>query len=373
MRKRVCLIVNPVAGMGGRVGLKGSDGAGMIQKAIELGAKPTSPGRTIVAMSKLLPMKTHIELITYPDDMGEEVARACHFTPRVIGSIKRGKTTGEDTKRAAKEMVRLRPDLLIFAGGDGTARDIYDAIDDAATVIGIPAGVKIHSAAYAIDPEKAGDLALLYLRGDTSGVKEVEVMDIDEDAFREGVVSARLYGYLKIPNERSLTQGAKAASVGSPNEAIAMNAIAEYVIKSMDQGCLYIVGSGTTPRAIMDRLGLDHTLLGIDVILDGELVAKDVNEAQLLGLIGDNRARIIITPIGGQGYIFGRGNQQLSPEVIRKVGVENIIVIASRDKLISLRRRPLRVDTGDRELDKILKGYVRVLTGYMEEMIYRVA
>ena len=127
--------------------------------------------------------------------------------------------------------------------------------------------------------------------------------------------------------------------------------IAAQIVETMKTGCLYIIGSGTTPRAIMERLGLQNTLLGIDAVRDGKLVAADLNESQLLKLMEDQNTRIIVTPIGGQGYVFGRGNQQLSPEVIRKAGVENIIVAATPGKLASLQRRPLLVDTGDKEVD----------------------
>lgn len=198
-------------------------------------------------------------------------------------------------------------------------------------------------------------------------------MDIDETAFRQGRVSTQLYGYLKVPLERRFIQGAKAASGTGNHEIFAMQSIAEQIVETMDAGCLYIIGSGTTPRAIMERLGLKNTLLGVDAVLNGKLVALDLNEAQLMELIEKKKAKIIITPIGGQGYLFGRGNQQLSPDVINKTGAENVIVVATRNKLTSLERRPLLVDTGDKEIDKMLKGYVKVITGYREEMVYKIS
>tara|TARA_B100002003_G_scaffold246216_1_gene275446 strand:- start:1156 stop:1716 length:561 start_codon:yes stop_codon:yes gene_type:complete len=184
---------------------------------------------------------------------------------------------------------------------------------------------------------------------------------------------AQLYGYLKVPLERRFIQGAKVASVTGDHEIFAMQSIAEQIVEAMDAGCLYIIGSGTTPRAIMERLGLKNTLLGVDAVLNGKLVAFDLNEAQLMELIEEEMAKIIITPIGGQGYVFGRGNQQLSPGVIKKIGAENIIVVAPRNKLTSLERRPLLVDTDDKEVDKMLKGYVKVVTGYREEMVYKIS
>jgi len=288
----------------------------------------------------------------------------------VVGSIRKGKTTAEDTKNAAREMQRIGVNLLLFAGGDGTARDIHDAIGEEVPVLGIPTGVKMHSAVFAVNPRSAGDLAVLYLRG-KCGVREAEVMDVDEEALRDGIVSAKLYGYLRIPFQKRLVQGLKTPSGGGEKEAMA--AIACEIVDGMKGDYLYIIGPGTTTRAIMTKLGLNKTLIGVDVVLKGRLVGADVNENQLLKLLEQRDAKIIITPIGGQGYIFGRGNQQISPDVIRKVGRNNIIVAATPEKINSLRGRPFLVDTGDRAVDKMLSGYIRVITGYNEHVIYKVA
>jgi predicted polyphosphate/ATP-dependent NAD kinase len=369
------LIVNPVAGIGGRVGLKGSDGAGVQRRALELGAVPQSLNRAIQALERIKPIDD-LEIITYPGEMGEDAARACGFEPTVIGSITPGETTPEDTRRAAREMLRLNVDLLLFAGGDGTARDIYNAVGDGIPVLGIPAGVKIHSAVFATNPINAGDLAVLVLQGRVSNLREAEVMDIDEDAFRQGIVSAKLYGYLKVPFQRRLVQGLKTPS--SPGEVASMRAIAYDVVGKMEDACLYIIGPGTTTRAITSRLGLNKTLIGVDAVLGGELVAADVNESQLLKLVGGRRAKIIVTPIGGQGCIFGRGNQQISPRVIKKVLADDdrpkgrIVVVSTPGKIHALGGRPLWVDTGDRELDEMLSGYIRVITGYREQIVYKV-
>jgi predicted polyphosphate/ATP-dependent NAD kinase len=367
--KRLGLIVNPVAGIGGRVGLKGSDGADIQKKALELGAVPQSLGRATQALERIKPLRSDLELITYSGEMGADAARACGFEPTVIGSIKAGETTPQDTQNAAREMQRLEVDLLLFAGGDGTARDIYSAIGESIPVLGIPAGVKIHSAVFATNPRNAGDLALSYLQERVSRLREAEVMDIDEDAFREGVVSARLYGYLKIPFKSSLVQNLKMAS---PGEGASLASIAHDIAEKMEDDCLYIIGPGTTTRAVTDELGLDKTLIGVDVVLNRKLIAADVNEAQLLKLLDGRKAKIIVTLIGGQGCIFGRGNQQISPAVIKKVGRDNIIVVSSPEKLYALERRPLWVDTGDSEVDEMLCGYIKVLTGYNERAVRKV-
>jgi predicted polyphosphate/ATP-dependent NAD kinase len=367
---RLGLIVNPVAGIGGRVGLKGSDGLDIQEKALALGAVPQSLNRAIQALRRIKPVDG-LEVITCPGEMGEDAARACGFRPTVIGSIKPGETTPEDTRNAAREMVRLKVRLLLFAGGDGTARDIYSAVAEAIPVLGIPAGVKIHSAVFATNPRSAGDLAALYLRGRISGLREAEVMDVDEEAFRQGIVSAKLYGYLRIPFRRRLVQSLKVAS--SPGERTSLEAIAYHIVDSMEHDCLYIIGPGTTTRAITARLGLDKTLIGVDVVAGGKLVAADVNESQLLELVEGRSARIVVTPIGGQGCIFGRGNQQISPQVIKKVGEDNVIVVSTAGKIHSLGGRPLWVDTGDRAVDRKLEGHIRVVTGYNEHIIYRVS
>ena len=386
-QKRLGLIVNPVAGIGGRVGLKGSDGTEIQQKAWELGAVPEALNRAVEALERIKPVDD-LQIITYPGEMGEDAARASGFVPTVIGSIQRGETTAEDTRNAAQDMQGLGVDLVLFAGGDGTARDIadeyvrYNAIGEGSDVadgyirrirlvLGIPAGVKIHSAVFATNPRSAGDLALLVLQGRASGRREAEVMDIDEEAFRQGIVAARLYGYLNIPFQRRLVQGLKTAS--DPGEKAATEAIAWEVVDGMDGETLTIIGPGTTTRAIAARLGVPKTLLGVDVVQQGRLVAADANESQLLALLEERLAKIVVTPIGGQGYIFGRGNQQISPRVIEQVGKEHIIVVSTAAKIQGLGGRPLLVDTGDREVDRMLSGYIRVVTGYREQAVYRVS
>jgi len=374
MKKRLGLIVNPVAGLGGKVALKGSDGKETLHRAIQLGATPVSPGRTIEALQRIASMRDQIELITCSYEMGEEEARACGFVPIVIGHVKKGETSASDTRRAAQKMAEARVDLLLFAGGDGTARDIYEAVGETIPVLGIPAGVKIHSAVFAINPAMAGELTVMYLKGIASLVHEVEVMDIDEKLLREeDRVSARLYGYLKIPCDKTMTQGPKQASCGGGHATATMRAIAQRIIEGMSDDTLYIIGPGTTTRAIMELLGLRNTLLGVDVVKERKVVANDVTASQLSNLMKGKKAKIIVTPIGGQGYIFGRGNQQISPDIIRKTGNENIIVIATPNKIFSLKMRPLLADTGDEKVNRMLRGYKRVVTGYGEEMVCKVS
>jgi len=370
-KKKLGLIVNPIAGLGGRVGLKGSDGLDIQRQALALGAVPQAGNRAAQALQRLKPMADQFDLLTYPGEMGEAPALAAGMLAQVVGAIQSGRTTAEDTRRAAGEMLALAVDLLLFAGGDGTARDLCQAVGRALPVLGIPAGVKIHSAVFATSPASAGDLAALYLQGKVIGRREAEVMDVDEDAVRRGMITAGLYGYLTIPFQRQLVQSFKAPS--DPGEAAAMDAIAGQVVDGMKAGCLYILGPGTTTRAIAARLGLAKTLIGVDVVLDGCLLAADVNEAQLIALLKDHPAQIVVTPIGGQGYLFGRGNQQISPAVIRAVGRASVTVVSTPHKVHALEGRPFLVDTGDPAVDRLLNGYVRVITGYGEQIVYRVS
>ncbi len=368
MKKKLGLIVNPIAGMGGRVGLKGTDGQEILDKAKELGARLESPGRAVAALRMLTDVKDDFELITYPGEMGEDEARECGFTPTVIGATEKGKTTSQDTRNAAMEMLQAKVDMLLFTGGDGTARDVCSIIGEEIPALGVPAGVKIHSSVFGTNPQHTGRLAATYLAGATSEIRlrTGEVMDIDEQAFRQDRLSVKLFGYLRVPYERGLVQDAKAAS--APGEDVSMDAIADDVIAGMEADCLYIIGPGTTTRAIMNRLGLSSTLLGVDAIRNRKLVGSDLNESQLLRILKQGRAKIVVGVIGRQGYVFGRGNQQMSPEVIREIGKENIIVVATRNKLLSLGRHTLLVDTGDDHLDRMLAGYIQIVTGLRERM-----
>lgn len=369
--KKLGLIINPIAGMGGRVGLKGTDGLEILEKAKSLGAKPVAEERTKKALGKLKCLRDKIELITCARQMGEEAARQSGFWPKVLKIGEVPLTTASDTKKAAKDMLSLKVDLLLFAGGDGTARDIYKAVGNSLVVLGIPAGVKIHSAVFAYNPAAAGELAGLYLEERTSETVEAEVMDTDEEMFRQQILSARLYGYLRIPHKKRYLQRVKSAS--STSEKYSQEAIAFEITENLSDEFYYIIGPGTTTRAIMDKLNLDNSLLGIDLIYKKKLTGRDLNEPQLLEKIKGKKAKLIITPIGGQGYLLGRGNQQLSPEIIRQMGKENIIIVATKQKINSLYGQPLLVDTGDEEIDRKLSGYYMIITGYRESIVYKVS
>lgn len=364
-------IVNPVAGIGGRVGLKGSDGSDIRLKALALGAVPRAGVRAAQALRKLEPLKDSILVLTYPGEMGENIAASIGFDVKVLGAIEQGNTRATDTINAARIMLELDCDLILFAGGDGTARDIYNTVGQMVPVLGIPAGVKIHSAAFARNPSSAGEIAHQFLTSSQPSIRDAEVMDIDEALYREGTLSSCLYGYLRVPFIKRYLQGVKTAI--SPGEITALVDIASEVVISMKPDLLYLLAPGTTTRAVTTMLALEKTLLGVDVIKNRELLLSDANESQLLELLETQDGKIIVTPIGGQGFLFGRGNQQLSPHVIRKIGTNNIRIISIPEKIFALQGQPLLVDTGDTSLDEELSGFKRVITGSGESIVYRVS
>lgn len=366
-RIRIGLIINPTAGVGGRGGFKGSDGTDIQLAAKDMGYASEAPARVTQALHALLPVRTNIELYSAPGEMGEYVSRNSGFLPIVTGYIKYGQTTSADTIRIARELVSLGISLLIFAGGDGTARDICQAIGTSIPVLGVPAGVKIHSAVYAVSPRAAGEVLLKFISGQTR-LSEAEVMDIDEMQFRQGIISTRLYGYLLIPQDRLMQSGKAASHSGTE----ALLGLAGEIVAQMQPDIYYLVGPGTTMQAIFSQLGLPKTLLGVDILLNRKLTATDANEQQILELIRNKPSRIIVTVIGGQGHIFGRGNQQLSPRVITSTGRENILLAATQEKLSTLRGSKLLVDTGDELCDQMLCGYYRVVVDYEKYVVCRV-
>jgi predicted polyphosphate/ATP-dependent NAD kinase len=366
MGKSLGLIVNPVAGMGGSVGLKGTDGA-MYQKALELGAEPVTPTRTRDLLAHVQ-HKDDVSLLVAPGEMGERHVEGSALPVEVIGETGQA-TSAEDTKQIAREMLDRGMELLIFVGGDGTARDICDAIDARVPVVGVPAGVKVFSSVFAVSARAAAEMVDAFVEG--TQVTEEAVLDIDEDAFREDRLASRLYGYLLVPETRRFLQAGKAASNVSKTSVQSKHEIAAYVVAGMDPETLYLLGPGTTLRAITDEMGLAKTLLGVDAVRAGQMVARDVNERGILSLFEEyEQRRIIVTPIGGNGFILGRGSKQFTPEVIRRVGASNVMVVATRDKVSQL--DCLRVDTGDVALDEMLRGHTIVTVGYRQGMLMEV-
>ena len=370
-RPALGLIVNPIAGMGGSVGLKGTDTAAILSEARARGAVPQAAKRAGVVLEALAAAEPGLDLLSAPGEMGERIAWDAGLSPTVVGAPAEGETSATDTRAAAEAMAAAGARLIVFAGGDGTARDMAAALGDRVPVIGVPAGVKMHSAVYATSPRAAADLAKRALEADIDA-RPREVMDIDEEAFRAGAVSARLYGYLPVPYAPDLTQSVKAGGVSSDREAL--GGIAAEIAGRMEAGRLYILGPGTTTRAVAEALHLPKTLLGVDLVRDGALLAADATEEGILRALDVSPpGGIVVTPIGGQGHFLGRGNQQIGARVVRAVGLDRLLVAATPEKLVSLRDSTLHVDTGDLDLDRALSGWRRVITGRGNETVCRVA
>lgn len=376
---RVGLIVNPIAGMGGRVALKGTDG--VVDEAVRRGARPIAQDLVRLFLNELSHYKEakEIEFLTGPGPLGENILREFEFDFDVIRHRKIGyrevegvrlpDTTPEDTKELAKRMAKA-VELIIFAGGDGTARDILEAVEERVPVLGVPTGVKMYSGVFAYSPEDAARVLIEFLKGNAR-LEEREVRDIDEEAYRRDEVRAKTYGTAIVPVVEALVQGNKERiPIDEEEELEAISgALAEEILENDG---IYFLGSGSTVKRIKDRLGIDGTLLGVDVIevKDGRarLLVKDATEGDLLRFAGEN-PRVIVTVIGGLGFLFGRGNQQFSADVLRKIPRDNITVVATPSKL---KNGPLRVYTGDREVDEKLRGYIRVRVGPWMERLVRV-
>jgi len=369
-------VVNPIAGIGGSVALKGSDGEGIAEKALLLGATAKANQRARLALEILRPYQDQIMVYCADRLMGENIAKSLGFSTKVIYEANDLQhTTATDTENTIKALLAENIDMLLFAGGDGTARNVCKIVGDKFPVLGIPAGCKIHSGVYAVTPKAAGRVVEMMITNQLVTLTEADVMDIDESLFREGVVKAKRYGEMQIPAELRYVQAVK--SGGKELDELVLQDIAAHIINEMDDE-LFIIGSGSTTAFLMEELALDNTLLGVDLVQEQDLLASDVTEPQLWQAISlankhQTSVKLVITLIGGQGHIFGRGNQQLSPRVIRAIGKENIFIIATKAKLTALSSRPLITDTGDSELDVELSGYLPVITGYKDQVLYPVA
>lgn len=394
--RRLGFVVNPIAGMGGRVGLKGTDG--VVERAVELGAMPTAGARAEEMLRELRRLlgassvPVDIEWLTCSGAMGADHLTATGFEDHEIVHRPGSPTSAEDTKRAVERLLVAGAELIVFCGGDGTARDVCRVTGDRTPVLGIPAGVKMYSGVFGVTPARTARIVLDHLAGELD-LAEVEVLDIDEERFRRGQWQVRLYATARTPFEPSLTQSAKALITGI-SERQACEGIADDVVERLGEepDRLVILGPGSTVEAVARRLGVDKTLLGVDAVLVGppseaggarrtvgaDLVGRsvgaDLNEQQLIELVDAHpRPVLVLSPIGAQGFVLGRGNHQLSSDVVRMIGPANIIVIATPAKL---RRTPvLRFDTGDATLDAAFadRGYLEVVTGHRLSRLVRVA
>jgi predicted polyphosphate/ATP-dependent NAD kinase len=356
----ICFLVNPVAGMGGAVGLKGTDG--MAQEAIRRGAHPVSAIRAEITLRHL--KSTPITFLTCSGKMGQDILDKAGITHYRVVYEASDFTTGQDTKKACRAFADSGAELLLFCGGDGTARDVYDSIGDVLPGLGIPSGVKMYSAVFATSPETAADILQGWEISGSLHLRDAEVMDVDEEAYRKGELRAELYGYLKSPFLPGLVQGAKQV-FEDPDEEQAKRDIARFLVDVMrgTPGMLYILGPGSTTRVIAAELGIEKTLLGFDALRDGKLVAADLNEEGILQSLSERgTSRLVVSIIGAQGAVLGRGTQQVSPRVLRMIGKDQIIVVATPQKLAATPF--LFIDTGDSELDEMFGEYISVISGY---------
>jgi predicted polyphosphate/ATP-dependent NAD kinase len=370
------LLVNPIAGLGGTAALKGTDAADAPARARALGALPQAELRAARALRALQPVADRLALLVGGGALGQAVAAAAGLVALVVGPEPATPSTATDTANVARAMAQAGAKLLLFAGGDGTARDILLAAPGV-PLLGIPAGVKMHSAVFAQSPAAAGDVAAALVATPPQAwvLHEAEVLDLDEALLARGIVAPRLHGLARVPRNPACMQAPKAAA--APDDQAMLHALATRLAATMPRGVPHVLGCGTTLRLLKQALGFEGTLLGIDVVLDGRAIATDVEEARLLRLIGGGPARIVTGITGGQGFLFGRGNQQISAAVLARVlahgGADAITIMAGQTKLTALDPPCLRVDTGDASLDAALAGYRRVLTGPGRAMMMRVA
>lgn len=366
---RIGLIVNPFAGLGGAVGLKGTDGPDTVAEALRRGAQAKAGARARLTLSRLADRVPGAKIILAAGPLGEDWAHDLALDATILAATSQT-GTARDTKDAVRAMGIL--DVIAFAGGDGTARDVASVAGGAA-LLGIPCGVKMHSGVFAVSPQSAGAMMadLIQSPDRIDWVDDAEVMDIDEEALRQGILAPRLYGYARVPTSRNLMQAAK----GGPRQdaASALSSAAHDIVARMDQDTLYIIGPGTSAGSVMRAAGQSATPLGVDAMLNRKRVAQDADDATLQKLAADRDIRVVLGVTGQQGFLLGRGNQQIGPALIAKAGRDGLIILAIENKLTSLVHPHLLVDTGDPDLDAELSGFVRVTTGANREMMMRIA
>lgn len=369
-RLRVGLIINPYAGLGGPLALKGSDHVSEdlrqeARKSVEQGcSRAQTRCASFLAATADLP----VQWVTVAGAMGQ--ASLGDRSAEILDVQAQTPSSAEDTQRAAAMLMQASLDLLIFVGGDGTARDICSVVGTHLPALGVPAGVKMHSGVFAINPQSAADLVRSLCAGELVAMELAEVRDIDEQALAGGRVRARHFGDLRVPVSDSLVQQVKCS--GREDEGLVQAEIAAGILDMMQPGQHYALGAGTTVAAVMAALQLPNTLLGFDIVCDNHLVASDVSAEVLEAWASRSDLTVIITPTGGQGSLIGRGNQQLSPRLLRQLGRERIWVLATRNKLAALSGRPLRLDTGDADLDRTWSGWWPVHSGFQQQLLYAV-
>jgi len=375
---RIGFIINPIAGMGGRVGLKGTDD--VVSEARRLGAQPIAPKRaveTLRALHTMLGRKRAgpaIHWVTCSGSMGARALEEAGFAGVELVYDAGDETTVADTQTAIGNILEAGVDLILFCGGDGTARDICEIAGADTPILGIPSGVKMYSGVFGVTPARTAEILIAFLEGRLS-LTDVEVLDLDEEKYRRGEWAVRFYYSANTPFEPTYSQSAKML-IEESTDAHVKQEIASYLQEEIlaNPDVLYLLGPGSTVQSVGASLGIDKTLLGIDAVVNSRIVAKDINEHRLFELLDEHaQCRLVLSPIGAQGFVLGRGNLQLSPEVIRRIGIENIVVVATPAKLA--RTPVLRFDTGDEHLDTAFaeQEYLSVLVGYHRRRLVKVA
>jgi predicted polyphosphate/ATP-dependent NAD kinase len=367
------LLVNPFAGIGGALALKGSDGVEIREQALTLGAQKKALDKTRLALEHIVPIKDQVYLYVASGDMGENLAKDMGFNYSVVYTPACLQTESQDSEATAKALLAQQVDLILFAGGDGTARNVCHVVGNSVPVLGVPAGCKIHSAVYAITPAAAGRVLKKVIKGEIVSVSDAEVMDIDEALFRKGKVNARQFGEMQVPTELRYIQAVKMG--GKESDELLLADIAAHIIEIIEDNPehVFVMGSGSTVEYIMQQLEIKNTLLGVDVIKHKQLLGSDVTAAELLTFTANQSCKLVLTLIGGQGHIIGRGNQQLSADFLKQLGKENILLVATKSKLSNLSGRPLIVDSDDMATDQQLSGLISIITGYHDQVLYPVA
>ncbi len=370
---KIGLIINPIAGLGGRVALKGSDGEDIQRQALAMGAKQEAELRTRQALEPLLDYTDKLSFYSVSGKMGSNLLQEMGFLYEICSVPEdKDQTTEQDTINAAAIM-ESKVDLILFAGGDGTARNILQTVSKQQLCLGIPAGCKIYSGVFTVTPKLSGELITHLLRGELVDMQEAQVLDINEAAYRKEYINTKVFGEMLIPQHGNFVQSVKIS--GRESEDLVQQEVAAWVAETMQADILYLIGSGSSCKIIKDEIAIDGTLMGVDVVLDGHSLQKDATELQLLELMTQYHnlsVKLIITIIGGQGILLGRGNHQICHQVIEQLSLENIIVVASKSKIKSLAGKPLSIDTGDPELDNRLSGFIPIITGYDDTIIYPV-
>lgn len=369
MTMTIGLVINPVAGVGGPAGLKGSDGADIQAEARAKGVQPRAAERTREALSACAAVHAQLRFKTWGGPMGEHVLEELGLPAEVLGYPDEP-SSAADTRRAARALAEAGVDLLMFVGGDGTARDLIGAAPPALPVIGVPAGVKMHSAVFGVAPRDVGEVIIRLVRGGLVAADVAEVRDVDEAALRAGRTGTKFFGELRVPRIGGFLQHVKSA--GREVEALVLGEIAAEMRDRIEahEGTV-LLGPGSTVLAVKQELGIDGTLLGFDAMRAGSQIGKDLDAGAVEALVEPD-TRVVLTFTRGQGFLLGRGNQQLTAEVIRRLGRDRLWIIASRTKVLSLEGRPLLVDTGDARLDESLAGIVEVITGFEDVCYYRI-